>query len=232
MRVQRPAFRVGVEAQVKAGYKAQVLATGVTEEEAEAAAVAFIASPEGQAAVDQQTDLYLEQVVANLPKVQAGNNPYIIQGVPNPPSNPTGLRAATENDLILLTASSYLGAEAAAGRPPLLPESYVLDPSEQAKVEAAIAAYNDVLQTEADSKYAYVDMNGFFNQVIGGYVNQGVSYDARFILGGAFSLDGVHLTQRGYALAANEFIKTINAKYNSNLPYVDVNSYKGITFPQ
>ncbi len=185
-----------------------------------------------QATIEQNVTAQVNGVITGLDlEVQEGrNNRFIIQGAPTT-ANPTGLRRSNENDLILLTASTYLGREAAAGRPPLLPESLVLDPSEQAKITAAIAEYNAVIQAEAGSKYAYVNMNSFFNQVKGGYLNQGVNYDARFILGGAFSLDGVHLTQRGYALAANEFIKSINSKYNSKLPWVDANSYKGITFP-
>jgi hypothetical protein len=31
-----------------------------------------------------------------------------------------------------------------------------------------------------------------------------------------FSLDGVHLTSRGYALAANEFLKAIDETYGTN----------------
>ena len=36
------------------------------------------------------------------------------------------------------------------------------------------------------------------------------------VTGGAFSLDGVHPTARGYALLANEFLKSIDATYGSN----------------
>ena len=55
--------------------------------------------------------------------------------------------------------------------------------------------------------------------------------DAAFITGGAFSLDGVHPNGRGYALIANEFIKAINAKFGSTIPYVDVTAHPGIIFP-
>jgi lysophospholipase L1-like esterase len=49
--------------------------------------------------------------------------------------------------------------------------------------------------------------------------------------GGTFSLDGVHLTGRGYAIIANEFIKAINKTYKSNLPEVNPNAYSGVSFP-
>lgn len=59
----------------------------------------------------------------------------------------------------------------------------------------------------------------------------GVRYNAKFVTGGAFSLDGVHLTGRGYAIIANEFIKAINSTYKSSLPQVDANKYSGVKFP-
>ncbi len=59
----------------------------------------------------------------------------------------------------------------------------------------------------------------------------GVKYTAKFVSGGAFSLDGVHLTGRGYGVIANEFITAINATYNSSLPLVDPNKYSGVTLP-
>jgi len=51
------------------------------------------------------------------------------------------------------------------------------------------------------------------------------------VAGGAFSLDGVHLTPLGNALLANSFIKAINSKYGSTIPQVDATRYKGVAFP-
>ena len=64
-----------------------------------------------------------------------------------------------------------------------------------------------------------------------GIMYDGVKYTATFVTGGTFSLDGVHLTGRGYALIANEFMKEINAKYRSTLPMINVNNYSGVKFP-
>jgi len=44
-------------------------------------------------------------------------------------------------------------------------------------------------------------------------------------------LDGVHLTPRGYAIIADQFIEAINSKYNSNIPLASVSSYTGLLFP-
>ena len=51
--------------------------------------------------------------------------------------------------------------------------------------------------------------------------NSGISY-GRFnlttvlVTGGLISLDGVHLTARGYAVMANKFLEAIDATYGSN----------------
>ncbi len=58
-----------------------------------------------------------------------------------------------------------------------------------------------------------------------------MNYSTTFVTGGSFSLDGVHLTGKGYAVIANEFIKAINAKYKSNLRQVNPNNYSGVKFP-
>ena len=36
------------------------------------------------------------------------------------------------------------------------------------------------------------------------------------VTGGAVSLDGIHLTARGYAFMANKFLEAIDAKFGSN----------------
>ncbi|MNF15111.1 hypothetical protein D3C80_2175830 [compost metagenome] len=46
-----------------------------------------------------------------------------------------------------------------------------------------------------------------------------------FATGGAFSLDGVHPSARGYGLIANIFIDAINEKYGSTLRHVDLAQY-------
>ena len=65
--------------------------------------------------------------------------------------------------------------------------------------------------------YAFVDANAKMKELSSqsGIQYNGVKYTATFVTGGAFSLDGVHLTGRGYAVIANEFIKAINKTYKS-----------------
>ena len=80
---------------------------------------------------------------------------------------------------------------------------------------------------------AFVDANAKMVELSknSGIQYNGVSYSTTFVTGGSFSLDGVHLTGKGYAVIANEFIKAINAKYKSNLRQVNPNNYSGVKFP-
>jgi lysophospholipase L1-like esterase len=72
-------------------------------------------------------------------------------------------------------------------------------------------------------------MNGLTSA--SGITANGFTLKSTYVTGGAFSLDGVHPSPRGYALIANEFIKAINAKYGSNLKGVDLGNYR-ILFPK
>jgi hypothetical protein len=54
---------------------------------------------------------------------------------------------------------------------------------------------------------------------------------AKFVSGGAYSLDAIHLNAKGNALLANEFIKAINNKYKSTIPQVNAGKYNATFFP-
>lgn len=143
-------------------------------------------------------------------------------------------RQTTVKDYILLTASAVLTPTAGGGTSVPLEDKLVLTEMEAARVLTATASYNTTIKALADSKgLAFVDMNAKMSELNSksGISWDGVRYTATFVTGGAFSLDGVHLTGRGYAIVANEFIKSINGKYKSTLPQVDVNKYSGVTFP-
>jgi len=76
---------------------------------------------------------------------------------------------------------------------------------------------------------AFVDADALLNRVGQGLSFPGGIITSDFVTGGAFSLDGVHLTPRGYALIANETLRVINQTYGSNLPEVNVGEYATIT---
>ncbi|GAB2765101.1 G-D-S-L family lipolytic protein [Salinimicrobium soli] len=107
----------------------------------------------------------------------------------------------------------------------------VLDSSELNSINTARAAYNQVIEQAAQKEsLAFVDVEPFQNALATG----GISFDSgvvtdTFGTGGAFSLDGIHLTPRGYAIVANEVIAKINETYNSTVPKVNIGAYGTIT---
>lgn len=147
------------------------------------------------------------------------------------------VRAATAEDLIRLPfQSAGLFGQGAIpyGLHPLNPiaNNWVLDKDEVVKVKDYVNSYNSSIKSLATSKgLAIADTYNYFNQVKTGLNIQGVGINAAFITGGAFSLDGIHLTPRGNAVIANVFIEAINAKYGSTVPTVDITQYRGVKFP-
>ncbi|WDF75650.1 SGNH/GDSL hydrolase family protein [Mucilaginibacter sp. KACC 22773] len=152
-------------------------------------------------------------------------------------------RAATANDLIVLTfPTSKIGQPVATpfgnlpyGLTPYTPidNQYVLDEKEIALTEDYVTSYNNTIKTIAAAKgLAIFDAYTFLRNIKqNGLVVDGVSVNSNYISGGLFSLDGVHLTPRGYAIVADEFIKAINDKYNSSIPRVNISDYNGVKFP-
>ena len=70
-----------------------------------------------------------------------------------------------------------------------------------------------------------VDANAFMADMTEGYTVSARNFNADFLTGGAFSLDGVHPNDYGYALIANAFIETTNAHYDTNIPLVNLTSF-------
>jgi hypothetical protein len=151
-------------------------------------------------------------------------------------------RHATSEDLILLSTKSVINTDVTGVSAPFnkqgitypLEDKYVLTKSEVAQVQTATNAYNTQIKALAEAYgLAFVDANAKMVELgkNSGIQYNGVNYSTTFVTGGSFSLDGVHLTGKGYAVIANEFIKAINAKYKSNLHQVNPNNYSGVKFP-
>jgi len=148
------------------------------------------------------------------------------------------LRQVKSDDLVVLTASSVLGTVPDPSNPlgivgvslPL-PNSLVLSSTEQARVATAGASYNAIIEgLAAANELGYGDMKSALAEVAanGAFYNGGV-LTSTYVTGGAFSLDGVHPSPRGYAFTANTIIDVINTTYNASIPKVNIGTYGTVT---
>ena len=109
-----------------------------------------------------------------------------------------------------------------------------LDSEELQYIGQATNAFNDAISSTASTfGLGLVDINS----VLGQLQNGGIEFDggtitSTFATGGAFSLDGIHLTPRGNAVVANEIIEEINATYGSDVPKANVGDYGTVTLSQ
>ncbi|MEJ8803766.1 SGNH/GDSL hydrolase family protein [Pontibacter sp. H249] len=112
------------------------------------------------------------------------------------------------------------------------PSALLLDVNEQNSVKAATTSFNNIIKAQAQAKgLALWDANAYFTSIQSGFGRNGVAYSPAFITGNLFSLDGVHLTPRGYAIVANEMIGAINAKYSASVPKADETQYRAVLLP-
>ncbi len=149
-------------------------------------------------------------------------------------------RQATRADLLVLPASSVIATlnqqyfaqlvamgvpQATAGQLAVngvtypLRDKWVLLPSEQEDINTATAAFNAIIKQAADEKgLAFVDANSLLKQLaLNGLRFGNYHLSSQFVTGGAFSLDGIHLSARANAYVANQFMMAINTTYGATL---------------
>ena len=135
------------------------------------------------------------------------------------------MRQATAQDLLVLPSSSVIGTLADPNNPNSvngigvpLADKWVLTPQEQKNIRVATDAYNNTLKTVAESNgLAFVDFNMVLQNASSGGIEFGTYVlTTNLVTGGLVSLDGVHLTGRGYALMANKFLEAIDNQYSTN----------------
>lgn len=189
-----------------------------------------------------------DMVVANVPDVTT--IPFVTTIALSTVDNLQELNAAlpdaptefAETDIAYVLLSAQAAFEAGYGIPTVsgglgpLPGTFTLTQSEVTSLRNTVNAYNAKI-SEIASAMDIPIMNA--NQLLkdiaavsgptgtGYHIGGGIRVKADFISGGIFSLDGVHTNTLGYAVIANEFIKTINAHYGSSIPLLDVTNYMG-----
>lgn len=104
-----------------------------------------------------------------------------------------------------------------------LPGQAVLTAAEAATIRARVDEFNAIIAEQAAAHGAVlVDIHSLVeNFDERGYVSGGQRLTTDF-LGGLFSLDGIHPTNTGYALIANEFIHALNTQAAAGIPPVNV----------
>jgi hypothetical protein len=158
-----------------------------------------------------------------------GKNPFVIE---DPSAGVFGVRLMEEGELILLSVPLDSVKCYKMGSVFPFRNEFVLTNSEINTIRTAVSNYNSVLLTKANQKgLAVVDVNNFYHKFKAGIVYNGVAMNSKFVSGGAYSLDGIHLNPRATALLTNEFIKAINNRYNSSIPYANASKYRGVIFP-
>lgn len=157
-----------------------------------------------------------------------GNNYFIIED----PLAPGGRRKIRDGEYLIMTTPSDSIKCAGWGSLTPIPAKYVLDETEVGNVAQATKDFNNIIKFQAEEHgLAVFDAFEYLRQFKSGMFWDGVNYSATFVTGGLFSLDGVHLNSRGYAMVANQIIRTINQHYKSTIPLAEVNKYPGVKFP-
>ncbi len=111
-------------------------------------------------------------------------------------------------------------------------DEFVLTLQEVNLLRSRIASYNQVIVNLSNQfGLALVRTDEFIGSLSDGFVSNGVSMSSKFVSGGAYSLDGIHLNARGNAVLANEFIKAINSKYKARIPAVNATAASANFFP-
>lgn len=134
-----------------------------------------------------------------------------------------------DGDLINATGLSQVEAAVAAiakGQAPVpLTDAGFLTPSEIGQVQSTVNQYNSIIAQQVSAAGGVlVDIHSLVDRLAQNGITINNYHATAAFLGGLFSLDGVHPTNTGYALIANQFIQTINASFKTNYPAVNVSA--------
>jgi hypothetical protein len=135
---------------------------------------------------------------------------------------------------VTLGASSLLAKgvgipTAVGGQGTPLPDEVILDPNEIATIKAHVDGDNQAIKDICQAAgIPVVDINGILKDIAQNGRNVGgVKLTASFLTGGIFSYDGVHPSDLGYAIVANEWISKINSEAGGSLPAVNLGPFVG-----
>lgn len=158
-----------------------------------------------------------------------GANPFIVA---DPNAGMFGVRQALPGEKILLSVPLDSVKCNQMGSVFPFRNEFVLTLEELNEIQTRIDVFNELIRQKATTYgFAIVETDDFYQKLNTGFTYNGVALSTRFVSGGAFSLDGIHLNPRGNALLANEFIRSINKKFNAKIPLINALNYNAILFP-
>lgn len=172
-------------------------------------------------------------IMANIPDVTLV--PYLTPGAVVlavgsqqsgiPPQQLSAILGIAPNDLVNPNGISQALAILQKKQAPPISDAGFLSAAEVAQVQAQVNAYNQVIAQQAQRANAtLIDIHALFAAVASGTVVVNGRPVTNHFLGNAFSLDGIHPTNTGYALLANFFIDNINAQLKTSIPDVNVSA--------
>ncbi len=105
-----------------------------------------------------------------------------------------------------------------------LPDEVVLDPVELAIIRDRLNAINaSIREIAAAAGVAVLDLNAFITDLLtNGREYAGITLTGSFLTGGLVGYDGIHPTETGYALIANEWISFLNRETGTDLRPVEL----------
>jgi lysophospholipase L1-like esterase len=112
-----------------------------------------------------------------------------------------------------------------------LADEFALTRIEISNINEYTDQYNSIIREKESANIGVVEIDEVLTRVNAGIFQDGVAVNGEFVTGGAFSLDGIHLTPRGYAIAANAIIEEINSKFDARISPVIINNHRAVVLP-
>jgi lysophospholipase L1-like esterase len=172
-------------------------------------------------------------VVANIPDVTVV--PYLTSAAEvalllNLPAAFVNARLGiADGDYVTPAAFPLIAAILSGASTAPLPANTVLTRAEAGTIRERVAGFNRFIARQAQrNNFALADINSLLNRIdrFGYPVLLSDPFEIRLLtttfLGGLFSLDGVHPTNTGYAIIANEFIRELDSRFGAQLLPVNV----------
>lgn len=189
-------------------------------------AATFIPQPAYQATLQGYITFALVQ--KNVPPAQAAAiaapyaTAYAAQEIAQTGLGPNGYFTINALFTTLQTAVAQIGVS--APQAPQLSSGDVISDAVATNVKALNLAYSAAIgQAATETNAALVDSYAAFKLA---EQNGGIPLNAQccslVYRGGLFSLDGLHPSNTGYAVLANQFIDALNAKYGLGIPDVSI----------